>query len=71
MGCAFKSMGFKLSTAFEKIAAIRQSMETTKKRIDVLNDIKNKSGLTKSQEYELDMCKRLIIMGEKILKEIY
>ena len=58
-----------MSTTKEKLDAIEHSIKVTKKRAEILRAIKECSTLHKTQQYELDMCEKLIQYGEKMLRE--
>jgi len=53
-----------MSTEAEKIEAIKHSLDVTKKRLDELNA---KESLTKSEDYERDMCIYTLARGKLIL----
>jgi hypothetical protein len=57
-----------VSTEQEKIEAIKAAIESTKKRRDRLEYLKNSRGIIeRAEQFELEMCYETIERGEKLL----
>jgi len=61
--------GKKMSTREEKLAAIRYALEAARKLVAKLEAIESVSKLHRTQQYELDMARHTVKLGEQVLKE--
>lgn len=58
-----------MSESKEKIEAIKFAIDQARRIVNKLETIKTCSTLHKTQQYELDMAKHTVKMGEKLLQE--